>query len=279
MRKWLSVRRWRQGISNRYRNALKRFFRWWYIRSTLTGSKSIENYRILHGQKSPRNGVDPLGLPLQLRTVRRDTVFCRPDTTDIQIFDQVFKDRYHVPPHDIPAPRTILDLGSNIGLTLVSYATEFPHASMLGIELDRANYELCVRNTDLYRNRCSVLNGAVWSVGGLQLPYGGSEHWSYGIGAEGETIGTAETYTIANLLDQMQWPTVDFMKVDIEGAEQEIFKEGFLWAKRVRCLKVEVHSPYTLNDCVLDLERAGFRARIDPCHPQCVVAYDPGFRS
>ena len=267
-----------QAIGNRYRNALRSLSTWWYLSSTLTGSRSIENYHILHGQKSPRYAVNPPDLPLRLRAAGRDTVFCRPDTTDIKIFDQVFKNRYHLPPNDIPAPRTILDLGSNIGLTLVSYAALFPGASMLGIELDRGNYELCVRNTDIHRNRCSVMNGAVWSVGGLRLPYGGSENWGYGIGIEGETIGTAGTYTIANLLDHMQWSTVDFMKVDIEGAEKEIFKDGSSWARRVRCLKVEVHSPYSLSDCVLDLERAGFRTRIDPYHPQCVVAYDPGFR-
>ena len=272
------MRKWRRAIVNRYRNAIRRLLFWWYLRSTLTGSKSIKNYHILHEHRTVTNGVNSLQLPLRLRTARRDTVFCRPHSTDIKVFDEVFNKRYHLPPNDIPAPRTILDLGSNIGLTLVSYATQFPRASMLGIELDRGNYELCVRNTDIYRNRCSVLNGAVWSVGGLRLPYGGSENWSYGIGIEGETIGTAGTYTIVNLLDHMQWPTVDFMKVDIEGAEKEIFKDGSLWARRVRCLKVEVHSPYSLSECVLDLERAGFRTRIDPYHPQCVVAYDPGFR-
>jgi hypothetical protein len=38
-------------------------------------------------------------------------------------------------------------------------------------------------------------------------------------------------------------------------------------------LKVEVHSPYTLEDCARDLNRAGFATRIDHRRSECMVAY------
>jgi hypothetical protein len=65
--------------------------------------------------------------------------------------------------------------------------------------------------------------------------------------------------------------SIDFLKMDIEGAEAQVLRVNTDWARRVRCIKVEVHGPYTVEDCVRDLQALGFTARPDRKHPAGVV--------
>ena len=52
---------------------------------------------------------------------------------------------------------------------------------------------------------------------------------------------------------------VDYMKMDIEGAEKEVLQGDAAWARRVRCINVEVHTEhYPLSQCIADLQRIGF---------------------
>ena len=44
------------------------------------------------------------------------------------------------------------------------------------------------------------------------------------------------------------------------------------WQDRARCLKVEVHAPYTVAACRDDLERAGFATEIYKPHRASVIA-------
>ena len=53
--------------------------------------------------------------------------------------------------------------------------------------------------------------------------------------------------------------TIDFLKVDIEGAEQQLLDRRRV--ERVRVMKVETHEPYSQEACLHDLGRIGFSAR------------------
>ena len=63
---------------------------------------------------------------------------------------------------------------------------------------------------------------------------------------------------------------VDYMKMDIEGAESEVLRQHTEWADRVDSIKVDVHPPYSVEDCLRDLRALGFEARPDRQHWACV---------
>jgi hypothetical protein len=70
---------------------------------------------------------------------------------------------------------------------------------------------------------------------------------------------------------------VDFVKMDIEGAERVVLADASRWASRVRCLKVEVHPDkavprYSIEACMADLKRHGFRCDREPRHEACLIA-------
>lgn len=64
---------------------------------------------------------------------------------------------------------------------------------------------------------------------------------------------------------------VDYIKMDIEGAERDVLRLNTEWATRVRCIKVELHGGYTKAQCIGDLSALGFEAWADSNFAYCVV--------
>jgi FkbM family methyltransferase len=206
---------------------------------------------------------------LRLRPLGGHEVSVRPGTSDLGTVWGTFARRYHLPPAELGAPCTIWDLGANIGLTMAHFACLFPQASVLGVELDEANVALARRNVAAWADRCEVIHAAVWTGDG-EVRYrgwaGGTSNYQV-TGGEGAPV---RAVSLATLMREQGGP-VDYVKVDVEGAERELLSDGTGWAEQVRCLKVELHGEYRAEQCEADLRRLGFRAWQDPQHWACVV--------
>jgi FkbM family methyltransferase len=218
----------------------------------------------------PGSSVD-----VPIRALGDHMVRLRPGTSDVRLIDNTFWGRYHLPPPELGVPGVIVDLGSNIGLTMSHFAHLFPSARIAGVELDSENAGLCRRNVAPWSDRCTVVHAAVWSDGG-EVAYDREpdEAWAYHIGGQGDGEQvTVEAKTLDAVLESVAPDeTVDFLKVDIEGAEQNLLEAGGEWTERVRMLKVETHEPYSVGACLQDLSRIGFSARPDDAHWGAVVA-------
>jgi FkbM family methyltransferase len=210
-------------------------------------------------------------VPLTLRAVPARPLWCRPNTMDpITLWDAFFRG-YHLPTFPLPHARTILDLGANAGYTAASFAAEYPNATIVAVEMDADNASLCERNVEQFGSRCRVLHAAIWSTSGPIL-YGGNNVHDYSIGSGGHSTRTTEATTIEDLLDRLELTQVDYLKMDIEGAEASVLRSPIRWASRVRSLSVEVHPPATMEQCRHDLIENGFDCRVHPQHPSSLVA-------
>jgi FkbM family methyltransferase len=241
----------------------------------LSDARSRLNYMRLRSHNRPANGTHPSALALRVEAINGRRVYCRPATTDLCVFNDTFSGRYHLPPADLQI-RTILDIGSNIGLTMAHYASLYPEARILGIEMDQGNAEVCRANIAPYGTRCEVLVGAAWKEDG-EVAYGGHTEWGFRITPE--SCGSSRqvrAFSMPSLIDRLGVARVDFVKMDIEGAELEVLADAWKWSDRVGCLKVEVHPPYTLAACLRDLEAAGARCEVQQNHFGCVLARHPG---
>jgi hypothetical protein len=123
--------------------------------------RSIQGWRAL--QMGGGKGLPPVSL--RIRGFKAP-LYLRPGTSDPTVFHDTFWGKYHRPPNDLISIRTILDLGSNVGYTLADFCRTHPKARILGIELDRGNYEICLRNVQSYSDQCSVIWGAAWHENG-----------------------------------------------------------------------------------------------------------------
>lgn len=205
---------------------------------------------------------------LRLRPLRGARFRLRAGTADVWALPDTFLPADHLPPHELdPASvRTIWDLGANIGASMAHLAVLHPQARVIGVELDSDNAELCRANLAPWADRCELVNAAVWTRDGeVQYRREGLDTLSFHI-EEGAANGdgpTTPAYSLDTLLARHGGP-VDYVKMDIEGAEQHVLRENTDWARQVRSIKVEVHEPYTPEACVEDLRRLGFDAQLDP---------------
>ena len=214
---------------------------------------------------------------LHVRTIGGAPVLCRA-SRDVWTFKHTFLVGFHRPPIAIPAYGTIVDLGSNVGYTVADLAFANPTARVVGVEMDRNNFDLAMRNVAIFGDRVQLLHAAVWTEDG-EISYSGVEDDAFAVtGAavaderEGTGRSSAPARRLTSILDAFGLERVDYLKMDIEGAEAAILSAPLDWAERVQSMKIELHPPATFASASAALESVGFACRRDPSHPDCVVA-------
>ena len=224
--------------------------------------RKIHQLRKQLGQHDGRRPV-----PVAVRGVP-DPISVRPGTSDADVVFQTFAGQYHLPPAEAKPVRVIADLGANIGLTALDFALRYPQAQILSVELDDELAQIAIATTERWSSRVTVVSGAVWTQDGTinyDLEYGDEHGAHVAVGAS----RTARSYSLDTLL--APYDQVDYVKMDLEGAEAEILGGECRWAAKVRTIKVEVHAPFTLDLCRRELERLGFEVSEDNRHSACSV--------
>jgi FkbM family methyltransferase len=213
---------------------------------------------------------------VRVRRLSGAPVRARPGTDDVWALIDTFRGRYHLPPEraGLRGVARVWDLGANIGTTMLDFMALWPGAEVVGVELDPGNADVCRRNLRGWP-RGSLIEGAVWCEDGevaWEVPDGQGE-LSGRVGGGGRT---ARAVSLDSLMAAVPaGERVDYVKMDIEGAEREVLRRNTAWAARVRCLKVEVHGDYRPEDAERDLGGLGFRTERDLRHPAAVAGWRP----
>lgn len=201
------------------------------------------------------------------------SVICRPRTSDSAALWGAFGEKFHRPPVELPLHAVIMDLGANVGYTAVDLANLFPTARIIAVEMDDGNAEIARRNLERFGARCVLVHAAVWVREGV-VAYGGREEWARSIGSPGssdENLRTAPATTIPLLLDRLEVERVDYVKMDIEGAEKDVLADAPSWLEHVACIKVEVHPPASMSKCATSLSESGFDVSIGTRHGATLI--------
>lgn len=161
--------------------------------------------------------------------------------SDMVCYKDVFEGKYHVIDLD-PEPKTVLDLGSNIGLTALHYRRIWPKAQIVGLEMDSDNFNVAVEN--LQDEDVLLINYAVSdSSGRIYYDKKRDSQQCYRI-SKVQTKKSIQGYSMSldMALDYLNiGGVVDFVKMDIEGTELDIISGSGAWGSRIRNLLVEVH--------------------------------------
>ncbi len=151
----------------------------------------------------------------------------------------------------------LLDCGANIGLSVIYLKQLFPEASITAFEPDEANFRLLKKNTQNL-SRVKLMQEAIWKENTfIEFEGGGTLSSKIADSRSSQTVKVKA----ARLKDYLQQP-VDFLKLDIEGAEYEVIKDCADDIGKVENLFIEYHGSFSEQDELTDmlgiLNRSGF---------------------
>ena len=174
-------------------------------------------------------------------------LLCRPGTSDISVFYQIFCFREYSCLDDIGAAGLIVDCGANVGYSASYFLTRFPNSTVLAVEPDEGNFSILNANLAGYPARCRTFRAAVWprEVGLVlsETTSGRGHEWARQVreARPGERP-TVMALEIGALLRESGFERISILKIDIEGGELELFSPGCCdWLAKVDNLVVELH--------------------------------------
>lgn len=215
---------------------------------------------------------------IRLRKPTKRNVFIRKyNETDKNVLKYVFFNSYHKPPLILKKDCVILDLGANIGLTMVDFKQSYPQSRVLGFEMDTKNYLLAQKNIEGLAD-CWIENIAVWDSSKIVQYATDVDEDAYNISenaqhTEGVIFNTVEAWSMDDVLKKFDLKTVDYVKMDIEGAEKAVLQNGErAWLRQVNCLNIEIHDSDFLSEALQILESFGFECYKDKKHWSAIMA-------
>lgn len=135
----------------------------------------------------------------------------------------------------------IIDCGANIGLSVIYLKQICPDAKIVAFEPDEENFKLLQDNISSFDfKNVTLRKEAVW-IENTQLHFAGLGSMSSRIGdAQGAETNVVTAIRLKELLTE----PVDFLKIDIEGAEYEVLKDIKEQLYYVKNMFLEYHGSF-----------------------------------
>lgn len=223
---------------------------------------SLYNRALLRGWALPGRGRE-----VAVRLAGREQPFhLRLGTSDWHVLEEIFFDGEYAIADEFARDsiRTIVDLGANVGYSVLLWKTRFPEARVIAVEPDANNMAVAKRNAEALPGVTLIEGCATARSGHVTLDRSGGEAWAFRVGAPPKTGSTGadaiRAYSMDDLLQAAAVPNdapIDLLKCDIEGGEAELFADCRSWIGRVRHVIIELHRPYRSEQFFADLARGG----------------------
>lgn len=220
----------------------------------------------------------PGALRLRMKKPFAGDVWIRTRGSDSRTLDEIVRLGVYQPlVESAERSKYIVDLGANIGLASRFFADQYPESRLFCIEPDPRNFAILEKNlSSLMRaGRCELMRAAVWNKSGplsLTDTPADDEFDSISVSEKKVDAGNSvEGFTMSELLDHSGFPRVDLLKIDVEGAEVQLFESTNDWLDRVCTLAIEFHEYSRARSGFDDVMRR-FNFDIDDSHRHTVIA-------
>ncbi|MDI6755781.1 MAG: FkbM family methyltransferase [Thermodesulfobacteriota bacterium] len=183
---------------------------------------------------------------------RKDILFEVPQRL-LHTFKEIFMEEcyMHGLPHKIRAFPVFIDIGANAGYFSLYAASRFANAKIIAYEPIPSNFEQLRRNLNLNKNsKIVAFQKAVAGYSGeAVMAFDGTDNFSTfahivdesNLNDKNNSI-KVQCVTIKNIFDDNKLDSCDFLKMDCEGAENEIiFNCPVEYLSRIKQFAIEVH--------------------------------------
>ncbi|MEN9521618.1 MAG: hypothetical protein RLZZ381_4206 [Cyanobacteriota bacterium] len=185
----------------------------------------------------------------------------------LSAYKEIFLKQIYKFKADHTSPK-ILDLGANIGLSIIFFQELYPNAEIIALEADPQIFRYLQSNINSqdYPN-VTLIDKAVWYENSwLNFASEGADSGQIDCASSNHNYKTVqvEAVDIAELLSNQAF---DFIKMDIEGAEESVLPRCQGLLDSVNHLFIEYHSKVgqkqNLNEILNFLSQEGFRLYIE----------------
>lgn len=178
----------------------------------------------------------------------------------LAMYDEIITRKYYEFKADTDAPY-IIDCGANIGLSVAFFKELYPKSKILAFEPANNVFELLKKNIETFNYSDVIIEEkAVWTEDGtLEFFIEGS--WGSRIKRSTDTrnLTKVQSKRLKDYINQK----IDFLKIDIEGAEYEVILDCKENLSLVENMFVEYHSfageEQKLPELLILLKESGFR--------------------
>jgi FkbM family methyltransferase len=184
------------------------------------------------------------GRPRELTIVPLKTthpVYLRIDTSDFCAYRDVliFRTKSYDPSILDFSPNIIVDIGAHIGMASILFALKYPTARIIAVEPEASNFAALIRNTAPYK-AITPIRVALWREDGEVTlgPSAAHPKGAFQIVENGRQ--RVRAITMDTLMREAAIDSIDLLKVDIEGAEIDVF-EFCPWIRNVQVVAIELH--------------------------------------
>jgi FkbM family methyltransferase len=145
---------------------------------------------------------------------------------------------------------TIIDCGSNIGLSIIYLKQIFPDAKIYAFEPDDENFSLLKRNMEAFHfDGVELHKAAIWTEETvLQFSNSGTLGSRIESGSHSGTT-PVKSFRLKNLVQQ----PIYFLKLDIEGAEFSVLNDLGNDIKNIKNLFIEYHGKFEQNNELIEI--------------------------
>ena len=204
-------------------------------------------------------------------------VVLRPRTGDVFIFHEIWSFNTYALPKVLlsePGIRTVVDLGANIGLASLFFYDQLAPERLIAVEPLASNFAMLQSNLAFAGGSVVCVHAAVGRTTGFATIVDASAPtWGAAFTSSGDQGNVRQT-TIPELMLRHRLDRIGLLKIDVEGAEEEIFADDSAWLEKVDVVIIELHTELAAARFRTAMARHDFRQITDP-GARFVVALNP----
>ena len=214
----------------------------WLQRGLVFAARLIALWRIMGPAGAFRSFIlsrrsDRL-IRLPIKQLDRDLHFR--SAADFGMLAHFYDPNYRIADHPDNPVNTIIDAGANIGVESLRFRHNHPDARIVAIEPDAGNFSVLSRN-HAGDPGIELIKAALWSGAASLTLREGPGNEAFRVTTEYGDGPSVEAVSIEDILERTNWPRISVLKLDIEGAEHELFSTGAdRWIDRVDCIIMEI---------------------------------------